>query len=73
MSECVFCAELSEIKEINSSFMSEFPNHRHEYVISLVDRIYKNKSKKSRGITSYGGFSLNYCPVCGKKITEETK
>ena len=64
---CQFCEDLAEAKASTDQL---YPKAEHEYVVSLIDR--KSESGRPVGITAYGHFPLNYCPVCGKNLKGET-
>lgn len=54
---CLFCNDLSEIKEINKDM-----KRKSTFVAVLREDI------KKGGNVSYGSYKLNYCPECGKEI-----
>lgn len=67
---CSFCAELAKIKDNDEYYKNSRPNSTtvNEYTAALVSRSYYNDYPCGK-VTSYG-YSLNYCPECGKLLME---
>lgn len=64
INECVFCQALKCKKDVFTG--------RRKFSIHLALDMYKEDGKHS-GTYIEPGFELNYCPVCGKEIEDDTK
>jgi hypothetical protein len=69
MKACLFCKVLNDYKSI--PIEQEFT---YEYTAAIVSRLYKVGNSHSRATSTnygYGKFTLNYCPMCGRKLEVE--
>lgn len=69
---CPFCKTFEMCKETNDWFRKNSPRHegcRTEYKAALVTESYEKNVDYCTGTVTYGAEELNFCPVCGKKIS----
>lgn len=69
MKRCPFCKEISDYQA--TKFRSEFI---YKYTAAIVLRLYKDGDPHPRATSTnygYGKFTLNYCPMCGRKLEAE--
>lgn len=83
---CKFCEELESLKECHriaqrwaiDAELTEYGKWMQDLTVAIIERNwYQKKGKKSSGRSvhyrKYGfGFSLNYCPECGKKLRRKS-
>ena len=68
---CECCEEIKLLQWIKSK--NDDKEFEHKISVALVSTIHKRNKKTARGRTTHYqkngiGFSLNFCPECGKKI-----
>lgn len=68
--QCSFCAALANQKETCEYYRRPSDTSVSEYTAALVHRSYYDDYPS--GQTTYYGFRLNFCPVCGKELREPT-
>ena len=67
---CPFCAALANQKETCEYYRRPSDTSVSEYTAALVHRSYYDDNPS--GQTTHYGFRLNFCPVCGKELSEPT-
>ena len=68
--QCSFCAALAKQKETCEYYRRPSDTSVSEYTAALVHRSYCDDYPS--GQTTHYGFRLNFCPVCGKELSEPT-
>ena len=68
-SACEFCDSLKRCKEDTEYYRRANDRSVTEYTAALVSRNYLDGY--SIGQFTHYGFSLNFCPVCGKTLMEK--
>ena len=77
---CKFCDYYNELKQIYKKWETnpEFSDLKHKHKVKIITYTYI-KSKDYRKSGTYPSsvlskdFEINYCPVCGKKLTKRNK
>ena len=66
--QCSFCAALANQKETCEYYRRPSDTFVSEYTAALVLRSYYDDYPS--GQTTHYGFRLNFCPVCGRELSE---
>ena len=66
---CKFCKQLEQVKDTDRYYSK--PNCKTEYKSAFLT--YNYYKEYPTGTCTYGGYELNFCPECGKKINENNK
>lgn len=72
--KCPFCDWLAKIIDYEKYYREHSPRRNQEayecrYTVALVSESYYEGNYT--GQSSYYGYELNFCPVCGKPIENE--
>lgn len=59
---CDFCDCLKKAAR------NKYHDYDRKFSVALVEEYY-DKSENFKGQARYGGFELNFCPCCGRKLT----
>ena len=73
---CKFCEAMESHRKVDTIMKKHDPEVSYRYSVAIVKRIFRKGSKGARGSsTDYRyqgcGYSLNFCPECGRKITQK--
>ena len=65
---CPFCKFFDSLKERNEAFEKPNNDYTVKYSVALVQEIYYRGD--FTGCARYDNYTLNFCPTCGKSLTE---
>ena len=71
---CIFCEQLSTVKETNEWYQVNSPRYRDcwtEYKVALRTESYTEGIDWRTGACIYPSMDLNFCPVCGRDLRGE--
>ena len=74
--DCPFCENLKKTKEEWTYFKETSPRRsiqeaRKEYKVALIEETYEENVDYRTGLVTHQFMSLNFCPVCGRKIEKD--
>lgn len=68
--ECKFCTDLNDVKAIVRKYDKEL-NTKSHFKIKLFT--YRTRDRKRMSMMGWSMYDINFCPVCGKKLTRSRK
>ncbi len=63
---CKCCDEIEFIK----NYLTIPEKIKHKFQAQIVKKSYKKNQRKPSGIIHFSSYDLNYCPMCGRKLTK---